>query len=222
MGAAAWSVERSLMMQEDDMSSEPQPKSDAEETEAPEAGAEAEAAEGASPAEAVEKASAEAELAKMREDLLRALAEIENTRRRGERQAQEARQYAIDRFARDILPVADTLARAIASTPPREELDDVTHPLLAGVEMTDKALHEAFARHALVRVGTKGEAFDPNLHQAVAHAPSDTPAGAVAEVMQPGYVLADRTLRPAMVVVSSGPPSSPPEGSESEHIDIKV
>jgi molecular chaperone GrpE len=203
-------------MQEDDMSNDPQPKAEAEETQAPEAGPE----QGAAPSEAAEQLAAET--AKLREDLLRALAEIENTRRRGERQAQEARQYAIDRFARDILPVADTLSRALASTPPREELDDVTHTLLAGVEMTDKALHEAFARHALVRVGAKGDMFDPNLHQAVAHAPSDIAAGAVAEVMQPGYVLAERTLRPAMVVVSSGPPASPPEGSSSEHIDIKV
>jgi molecular chaperone GrpE len=162
------------------------------------------------------------ELAKMRDELLRALAEVENTRRRGERQAQEARAYAIDRFARDILPVADTLARALASAPPRDALDDATRTLIAGVEMTEKALIEAFGRHGLRRTGAKGEAFDPNLHQAMAQAPSDAPAGTVSEVMQPGYVLGERTLRPALVVVSAGPPATPPPAGSSEHIDIKV
>jgi molecular chaperone GrpE len=156
------------------------------------------------------------ELAKARDDMLRALAEVENTRRRAERQAADARAYAIDRFATDLLSVADTLGRALAAAP-RDDVDEGFRKLLTGVELTERALLDAFARHGLKRVGAKGEAFDPNLHQAVAQAPGDQPAGTVQEVMQPGYVLGDRTLRPAMVLVSAGP-----GGAAPSHIDIKV
>src|SRR6185312_16096783 len=160
------------------MSNEPQPKP--EDAEAP--------AQAASPFES--------ELAKARDELLRALAEVENTRRRAERQAADARAYAIDRFAADLLPVADTLSRALQAAP-RDDVDEGFRNLLTGVELTERALLDSFARHGLKRVGTKGEAFDPRIHQAVAHIPSDQPANSVAEVMQPGYVLGDRTLRAA-------------------------
>jgi len=162
----------------------------------------------------------EAELAKARDDMLRALAEVENTRRRADRQVQEARAYAIDRFANDLLPIADTLYRAVAAAP-RDDLDEGFRNLLTGVELTERQLIEAFARHGLRRVGERGEAFDPNLHQAVAQAPSDQPAGKIAEVLQPGYVLGDRTLRAAMVLVSTGQASAP-GGGEPKNIDIKV
>jgi len=160
----------------------------------------------------------EAELTKARDDMMRALAEVENTRRRAERQAQEARAYAIDKFARDLLPVADTLTRALAAAP--AGADEATQNVLAGIELTERAMVEAFARHGLKRVGAKGEAFDPNLHQAVAQQPSDHPANTVLEVLQPGYVLGDRTLRAAMVLVSAGPAAgaAPP----SAGVDIKV
>lgn len=172
---------------------------------------------------AAEAGPLETELAKARDDLLRAMAEIENTRRRAERQAQDARIYAIDRFAGDLLPVADTLARAIASISPeaREAGGEVLRTLLAGIELTERTMLEAFARHGLKRVGARGEAFDPNLHQAVAQAPSaDAPAGAVAEVLQPGYVLGERTLRAAMVLVSAGPAKE--GGDAPASVDIKV
>lgn len=161
----------------------------------------------------------ETELAKARDDMLRALAEVENTRRRADRQAQEARVYAIDRFARDLLPVADTLTRALASVP-RDSVDESTRILLAGVELTERALIDAFSRHGLKRIGAKGEAFDPNLHQAVAQQPSDQPANTVLEVMQHGYVLGDRTLRAAMVLVSAG--SAVTATDRAGGVDIKV
>lgn len=174
----------------------------------------------AGPASAPDVAALEAELAKARDEMLRALAEVENTRRRAERTAHEARAYAIDRFALDLLPVADTLARAIAAAP-RDDLDEGFRNLLTGVELTERALLDAFARHGLKRVGAKGDAFDPNLHQAVAQIPSDQPSGAIAEVMQPGYVLNDRTVRAAVVAVSLGSAAqSPPP--EAKNIDIKV
>lgn len=172
-------------------------------------------------AAAPDAAALAAELAKARDDMLRALAEAENTRRRAERQAQEARVYAIDRFARDLLPVADTLARALEAAPQdwRETADENLRNLFMGLELTERAMIDAFARHGLKRVGAKGEQFDPNLHQAVAQAPSDVPAGQIADVMQPGYVLGDRTLRAAMVLVSAGPASKEAPASS---VDIKV
>jgi molecular chaperone GrpE len=184
---------------------------------APEAPAEAPAATPAPDADA----------AALKDQLLRALAEVENTRRRGERNAQEARAYAIDKFARDLLPIADSLDKALEALTPEERLaGGPAHTLVEGVELTQKLLLETLARHGLRRVGAKGEPFDTTLHQAVAQIPSDAPAGAVAEVFQPGYVLNDRTVRPAMVAVSAGAPASarpasdepPPEG----RIDIKV
>ena len=164
--------------------------------------------------------SFELELAKTRDDLLRALAEVENTRRRAERQAADARVYAIDRFAADLLPVADTLGRALAMISPqgRDAADETLRNLMAGVEMTERGLLDAFARHGLRRIGAKGETFDPNRHQAVVQLPSDQPAGTVLDVMQPGYVLGDRTLRAAMVSVSAGPAAT--EGGVK--VDVKV
>jgi len=172
------------------------------------------------PGAAPDVAALEADLAKARDDMLRALADAENTRRRAERTVQEARAYAIDRFAADLLAVADTLGRALAAAP-RDDLDEGFRNLLTGVELTERSLIDAFARHGLKRIGAKGDQFDPNLHQAVAQAPSDQPAGKIAEVMQPGYVLNDRTLRPAMVLVSLGPAANAPP-SEPKNIDIKV
>lgn len=168
-------------------------------------------------------AELEAALATAKDEHLRALAEVENTRRRGEKQAQDARVYAIDRFAGDLLPVADTLSRALETMPPetRAALDDATRLVLDGVAMTERALLDAFGRHNLRRIGARGDKFDPNLHQAVAQIPSEAPAGAIAEVMQPGYVLGDRTLRAAMVAVSLGQSATAPPAAEGG-VDIKV
>jgi molecular chaperone GrpE len=172
----------------------------------------------AAPAPDVE--ALEQELAKARDNALRALAEAENTRRRAERQVAEARAYAIDRFAADLLPIADTLTRALSAAP-REGVDEAMTNLLTGLEMTERSLVEAFSKHGLRRVGATGEAFDPNRHQAVAQAPSDHAAGVVLEVLQPGYVLGDRTLRAAMVLVSAGPAAQAPTPSAGS-VDIKV
>jgi|CXWL01.1.fsa_nt_gi molecular chaperone GrpE len=188
--------------------------------EANEAAPTADGQEEGTPAQSIDAAMLEVELGKARDELLRALAEVENTRRRAERQANDARTYAIDRFARDLLPVADTLARALDAAPAgwRESSDDSLRNLLAGLEMTERAMVDAFARHGLKRVGALGETFDPNLHQAVVQTPSLQPAGTVLIVMQPGYVLGDRTLRAAMVSVSAGPSG----GQSAQHVDITV
>lgn len=163
----------------------------------------------------LDMAALQAELAKTRDDMLRALAEAENVRRRAERQTIEARVYAIDRFAGDLLPVADTLSRALQAAP-RDGVDEALRNLITGLELTERTMLDTFARHGLKRVGAKGEPFDPNLHQAVAQAPSDQPAGTVIEVMQPGYVLGERTLRAAMVLISGG------GATQGATVDMKV
>jgi len=175
------------------------------------------APETAEAAEAPDVAALEADLAKARDEMLRALAEVENTRRRAERQAAEARAYAIDRFAGDLLPIADTLGRALAAAP-HDSADENIRNMIAGLELTERTMVETFARHGLKRVGEKGDKFDPKVHQAVAQAASEQPTGTILEVMQPGYVLNDRTLRAAMVVVSAGGGAATP----SPNVDIKV
>lgn len=171
-------------------------------------------------AQAPDFTALEAELAKARDDMMRALAEAENTRRRAERQIADARVYAIDRFAGDMLPIADALARALAAAP-RDGASEAVTNLVAGLEITERTLFEVFAKHGLKRVGAVGETFDPNRHQAVAQAPSEHAAGVIIEVMQPGFTLGERTLRAAMVLVSAGSAATappPPSGG----VDIKV
>lgn len=149
-----------------------------------------------------------AEIETLKDAGLRALAESENVRRRAEREKTEARIYAIDKFARDLLPVADNLGRAISTAPEALKGDPAFDGFVTGVDMTQRELLNAFERHGLTRVGAKGDKFDPSIHQAVAQIPSDMAAGDVAEVFQPGYVLAGRTLRAAMVAVSAGQPAA--------------
>lgn len=158
-----------------------------------------------------------AEIADLRDKLLRALAEAENTRRRAERQAADARAFGIDRFARDLLPVADALGRAIASLPEaaRAGLSPDVKAFAEGVELTERTLLQAFERNGLKPTPGAGAAFDPNMHQAVAQIPSDHPAGSVAEVFQSGFLLAERTLRAAMVAVSLGRPAPGPTANSA-------
>ena len=170
-------------------------------------------------------ADVEAELAQTKDSLLRALAESENARRRAEREAAEGRVYAIDRFARDLLTIADHLGRALDALTPEMKLstDESMRTVLDGVAMTETAMFEVFGRHGLKRVGQKGDKFDPNLHQAVTQIPSDAPAGAIADVFQSGYVLGDRTLRAAMVAVSLGNAANEAKRDDSAGgVDIKV
>jgi molecular chaperone GrpE len=152
--------------------------------------------------------AAQAEIATLKDSGLRALAESENIRRRAEREKTEARLYAIDKFARDLLSVADNLGRAITTAPEAFKGDAAFDGYVTGVEMTERELQGAFERHGLSRVGAKGDRFDPSVHQAVAQIPSDVPAGEIAQVFAPGYVLGGRTLRAAMVAVSAGQPAT--------------
>jgi molecular chaperone GrpE len=150
-------------------------------------------------------AALEAELADEHDRLLRALAETENVRRRAQRERADAEKYAFSGFARDLLSVADNLRRALDSLPESEASDERTRSLLAGVAATERELLAAFERHGLKRIDPKGERFDHNFHQAVFEAEqTGRPGGTIVEVLQPGYVLHDRLIRPAMVGVAKG------------------
>ncbi len=160
---------------------------------------------------AAEEATLRAELEAMNEKLLRMAAELENNRRRAEREKQDASRYAIAGFARDLLAVADNFERALQLAPADDDTlsADGLKGLLTGVRMTEKALQSALDKHGVRRIDPQGERFDPHLHQAVAQTPAaGVPAGSVAVVAQPGFVLGDRVLRAAMVVVSTGEPPS--------------
>ena len=144
---------------------------------------------------------------------LRAVADAENIKRRAETQANDARAYAIQRFAKDLLSVADTLERGLLSAPKvleTAEADSAAVAMVTGLELTQKSLLSAFESNGLTRVAPQpGEAFDPHLHQAVMEQSSDTvPGGTVIQTLQPGYALFGRTVRAAMVAVAakgSGP-----------------
>ncbi|MDB5446789.1 MAG: grpE [Phenylobacterium sp.] len=145
-----------------------------------------------------------AETAALKEQVLRYAADAENTRRRAEREANDARAYAIQKFARDLLGVADNLARALAAQP-ADTGDSAVKNFVVGVEMTEKELLGAFERNGLKKIDpARGEKFDPHKHQAMMEQPgSDVTPGAVMQVLQPGYELLGRLVRPAMVVVAA-------------------
>ena len=200
----------------------------AEEAAAPEAAAEetteatvAEAAADAKAGEAAEASVAEAaapadEVAELKDRLLRAMAETENVRRRAARDREDASKYAVTGFARDILPVIDNLRRALDSVPEEARNEAPIASLVAGVEMTERELLGAFERHGIRRIDPMGERFDHNLHQAVFEVDDpQTPPGTIVEVVQPGYVIADRLLRPAMVGVAKGADAPPAVDTEA-------
>lgn len=149
----------------------------------------------------------ETERDSLKDQLLRALAETENVRKRANRQIDEERIYAVERFARDLLNVSDNLSRALIALPDeaRAGLSDAGKNLVDGVELTEKELHAVMARHGVSPIDANpGAAFDPNLHQAVSQIPSEHPVGSVAQAFQSGWKIGDRTLRAAMVAVSAG------------------
>lgn len=149
----------------------------------------------------------EVELAAAKDQVLRAMAETQNIQKRSEREVRASSIYAVERFAADMLSVSDNLSRALSTIDEkaRGALGDNAKNLLEGLELTEKDLIAVFARHGIKSVPGQGSKFDPNVHQAVAQIPSDELKGDVAQVMQNGFTLGDRTLRAAMVAVSTGP-----------------
>src|SRR5919202_1435741 len=151
----------------------------------------------------------QAENAELKDRTLRTLAEMENLRRRTEREVKDASQYAIAGFARDMLTVGDNLRRAIEALGPaaRESADPSLRTLLDGVEMTEREMLKTLEKHGVRRLSPQGERFDPNLHQAMFEAPDPSvPSGTVVQVMRDGFVIGDRVLRTALVGVAKGGP----------------
>lgn len=164
-----------------------------------------------------------AEVGELKEKHLRALAEIENTRRRAERDRLDASQYAVTRFARDMLAVSDNLQRALGHLPQeaRANAPAALKAVLEGVEATERQLAAALEQHGIKPIDTRDAKFDPHLHQAIAEVPAhDKPPGSIVDVVQTGYVISDRLLRPAMVTVArangsgSNSSSRSPEASD--------
>lgn len=152
----------------------------------------------------------EKDIAELNDRILRLAAELENTRRRAERERADAGRYAIAGFARDLLGVADNFERALAAAGVTGEdvpegRSEAFKNLVSGIQMTETELLTVLERHGVRRIHPAGEKFDPHLHQAVAQVPSATiPPGHVVDVAQPGFTINDRVLRAAMVTVSSG------------------
>lgn len=144
----------------------------------------------------------EAEKAELKDRLLRALADAENLRRRASRDLEDARQYAVARFAADVVNVADNLQRAVDSADKAETKDQLLH----GVALTEKELQRVLERHGVRKLEPIGRPFDPNFHEAMFELPDvGVPDGAVATVVEPGYVIGDRALRAAKVGVARHP-----------------
>lgn len=151
----------------------------------------------------------EAENAELKDRFIRLAADMENLRRRTDRDVKDARTFAISNFARDILGVADNLQRALLVITPeqRAEAGATLQSLIEGVELTDKEMVATMERHGVTKLDPKGEKFDPNFHQAMFEMPNpDVPNNTVMEVVQPGFKIGERMLRPAMVGVAKGGP----------------
>jgi molecular chaperone GrpE len=193
------------------MSDEHKPHEEEQETPDMETAEAAEQGQGEADAAAAMAAEAgepspEAVMDEMRDRLLRALADAENTRRRAERDREDALKYSITKFARDVLSVADNLRRALASVDDdaRAQGGEALTALLDGVSVTERELQNVLTQHGIKQVNPEaGEKFDPNLHQAMAEVPgTGQPNGTVVQVTQIGYTIGDRLLRPAMVLVA--------------------
>jgi molecular chaperone GrpE len=147
------------------------------------------------------------EAAEARDKMLRTLAEMENLRKRTTREVSDARTYGISGFARDVLDIADNLQRALDAVPAeaRAAADPGLKALIEGVELTERSLHNALDKNGVRKFDPAGEKFDPNVHQAMYEVPDPSvPAGTVAQVIQSGYMIGDRVLRPALVGVAKG------------------
>src|SRR5499427_7561654 len=169
----------------------------------------AEAAAQAKPA--ADPAALAKEAANYKDRLLRTLADMENLRRRTEREIADTRQYAVANFARDLLAVADNMQRALdtLSADFRDQADPVIKSHIEGVELTERELVKVMEKHGIKKLDPLGQKFDPNLHQAMLEVPdASVPSGTVVQVMAPGYMIGERVLRPALVGVAKGGPKA--------------
>ncbi len=164
-----------------------------------------------------------AEVSDLRDRLLRSAAEMENLRKRTEREVADTRSYAIANFARDMLAATDSLSRALMTLPheAREGADATTKSLIDGIEMTEREMQRLLAKHGVKPIEAEGQKFDPHKHQAMFEVPDPTrPEGTVVQVVQAGFAIGDRVLRPAMVGIAKGGGASgqPAEGTVDKSV----
>lgn len=160
----------------------------------------------------------ESDNAELKDRVLRLMADMENLRRRTAKEVKDASQYAIAGFARDMLGVGDNLRRALDALPEdaAQDADDTVKTLLEGVAMTEREMQNALGKHGIKKIDPEGEKFDPNFHQAMFEVPNpDIVSGTVVQVVQSGYVIGERVLRPAMVGVAKGGPKAPRPDTEA-------
>jgi len=177
------------------------------------------AAAGSAPAEG----DAAALAAELKDRLLRTLADMDNLRKRTAREVADAQLRGITSFAHDILGVADNMRRALDAVSPeaRRGAQAAVTALIDGIELTERELLKALEKNGVRQFAPQGEKFDPNLHQAIFEVPdASVPAGSVVQVVQPGYMIGDRVLRPAMVGVSKGGPKSAPTSISNDNVRL--
>ncbi|WP_316862320.1 nucleotide exchange factor GrpE [uncultured Cohaesibacter sp.] len=176
-------------------------------------------------------AEMEKENSEMKDQLLRTVAEMENLRRRTEKEVRDAKQFSVTSFARDMLAVADNLRRGLEalSEEDRANAGDALKALLEGTEMTEREMLKTLEKHGVRKLNPEGEKFDPNYHQAMFEVPNpNVPNNSVIQVVQAGYVIGTRVLRPAMVGVAKGgpkivaPQEDGAEGVDSDSVDKSV
>lgn len=163
-----------------------------------------------------------AENNELRDRFLRLAAEMDNLRRRTDRDVKDAKSYSVAGFARDMLAVSDNLRRALDAIPAdaRASADQGLAALIEGVEMTERAMLSALERHGVKKIEAEGEKFDPNFHQAMFEVPNpNVPNNTVVQVVQAGFVIGERVLRPAMVGVAKGGPKDQPAAAAAEGAD---
>jgi molecular chaperone GrpE len=166
-------------------------------------------------------AALQQENADLKDRLLRLAAEMENVRKRLGREIEDTRAYAITKFARDMLTATDSLSRALLVLPPetRDTAEGPLKSLIDGIELTEREMQRLLAVHGVKPIEAEGQKFDPHKHQAMFEVPDPTrPEGTVVQVVQAGYAIGDRVLRPAMVGVAKGGPAATPPAGEA-HID---
>ncbi|WP_321336839.1 nucleotide exchange factor GrpE [uncultured Cohaesibacter sp.] len=168
----------------------------------------------------------EKEASEMKDQLLRTVADMENLRRRTEKEIRDAKQFSVTSFARDMLAVADNLRRGLEAIPEdeRANADGALKALLEGTEMTEREMLKTLEKHGVKKLNPEGEKFDPNYHQAMFEVPNpDVPNNSVIQVVQSGYVIGTRVLRPAMVGVAKGGPKFPAQpADDADGLDKSV
>lgn len=198
-------------------------KPTAREDEAAQAGEGIAAAADPAPAAAAPETDHVALAAELKDRLLRTLADMDNLRKRTAREVADAQLRGITSFAQDMLGVADNMRRALDAVSPevRQGAQAGVTALIDGIELTERELLKALEKNGVRRFAPQGEKFDPNLHQAIFEVPdASVPAGHVVQVVQPGYMIGDRVLRPAMVGVSKGGPKAAPASVSNDNVRI--